>query len=352
MNLDSENDSPEFTVIIGTFNGERKISGALTALSRQITTHKFEVIVVDDASTDATRVAAGNFDVTMITQSQNRGHGAALNAGLSKARGKFIALMDDDCVPPPDWIEKLADAWSTAPTSTSAIGGVVEPLETNTWNRRYVKVRRPLVHQEELLNESAGFFERLKYVFFPPSWESTRRSVYFTVGANMSLLTSRAREVGGFTAEKGAGEEESISRPLRAIYGPRTIELVPSIIMYHDFAPSVADSFRRARSYGRTSGRNWIRDRDIPSLPPRPLIAAVIGVILGWSKGSWAFIALLALPPVLYRNWVHELRHQFRTETISYPYLQFVEEIFGIVGFIQGALQIPMRSVGTDRIGI
>jgi glycosyltransferase involved in cell wall biosynthesis len=345
MNERSESNL-EFSVIIGTFNGDRKLAKALQAISQQVTSHSYEVIVVDDASTDGTMEVASKFDVRIVSLSQNQGHGAALNAGLAHAKGRIVALMDDDCVPPSNWIEQLSNAWSTAPSSTSVIGGLVEPLEMNTWNRRYVAVRRPLVHQEEVLNESANFFSRLKNILFAPHWNTERRSVYFTVGANMSILTSRAIEVGGFTSERGAGEEESIARPLRAVYGTATVELDPGIVMFHDFAPTLTDSFRRARSYGRASGRDWYRDRDIPSIPPRPVIVTIVGLALVPLIGIWALVTVVPMTLLLYRSWAAAILKMRSIEILSYPFLQLFEEMISIVGFVEGVHRSSASKIG------
>jgi glycosyltransferase involved in cell wall biosynthesis len=324
-------------VVIGTFNGARTLGMALDALGAQETEFAFEVLVINDASTDATPKIATRENVRLINLALNRGHGHTLNVGLAEARGEYMAMMDDDCVPPRQWIQELGSAWSSVGPDVTMIGGLVEPFEVDTFNRRYVEFRRPLRHQESDLSETTGFWPRLMYQFFPPKMNLNPRTVFFTVGANMSVRVRAAREVGGFSEVPGSGEEESLARLLRARFGPETVQLFPKIIMHHSFHRSLRDTFRRSHSYGRGSGRQWIKNRGIPSLSPllpcATLVSAVVALISPISS-----LALLVLSPyVLYRRWFAWLRNGGSCEAIVYPYVQAGEDLANNLGFVQGA---------------
>jgi glycosyltransferase involved in cell wall biosynthesis len=333
----SDSDALMFSVIIGTYNGEKTLGNALDALDAQVTDFSFEIVVVNDASTDLTASIANRPNVRLINLEVNKGHGHALNVGLTEARGKFMAMMDDDCVPPSHWIQQLGIAWNSVGSDVTMIGGIVEPFETDTLNRRYVAYRRPLRHQEAEIDETAGFWARLQYQLFPPPLRAEQRPVFFTVGANMSVRVQAARDVGGFSGAPGSGEEESLARPLRAKYGPTTVQLFPSIVMYHDFQPSLWDTFRRSRSYGRASGRDWVRDRDIPSLSPLLPCAALAAAVVAIASPVLAFIAFMLSPYVLYRHWLSWQRNSPTGEALIYPYIQAGEDIASNVGFTEGA---------------
>jgi glycosyltransferase involved in cell wall biosynthesis len=325
------------SVVIGTFNGERSLSAALDALEAQVTEFTYEVLVINDASTDTTALIANRPSVRLINLEVNQGHGHTLNVGLAEARGEFMAMMDDDCVPPPQWIEQLGLAWNSVSTDVTMIGGSVEPFETNTYNRRYVAFRRPLKHQELEIDENAGLWTRFLYQFSPPKMRPEPRSVYYTVGANMSVRTSAAREAGGFTDLRGSGEEESLARSLRAKYGPDTVRLFPDIVMYHNFETSLGDTLRRSRSYGRTNGREWVTDRDIPSLSPLLPAAAIVAALIAIVSPMLSVVAFVLSPFILYRRWFAWKRDGGSSEAITYPYVQAGEEIANNVGFVQGA---------------
>lgn len=335
----SNETSPAVTlsVVIGTYNGARTLGLALDALEEQITEFAYEILVVNDASTDSTSDIASRPGVRLINLERNQGHGHTLNVGLAEARGEFVAMMDDDCVPPRQWIQQLGIAWRNVGPDVTMIGGVVEPVETDTFNRRYVAFRRPLRHQEAEISEGAGFWARLRYQFSPPKMRPDPRPVFYVVGANMSVRADAARGVGGFTDAPGAGEEESLARPLRSRFGPQTVQLFPNIVMRHNFDASVRDTFRRSRSYGRTNGRNWVRDRDIPTfsplLPSATLVAGAVAVVSPVSS----LVLLVLSPYALYRGWFEWFRAGGSREAVVYPYVQAGEDLANSVGFVQGA---------------
>jgi len=335
------------SAVIGTFNGARTLGAALDALETQITEYSYEILVINDASADATAEIAGRPSVRLITLERNQGHGHTLNVGLAEARGQFMAMMDDDCVPPIGWVQELALAWNNVGPEVTMIGGLVEPLETDTFNRRYVAFRRPLTHQEIEIDEDAGVWRRLRYQLSPPERCLNRRPVYFTVGANMSVRVDAVRDAGGFTEARGAGEEVSLARLLRSKFGPDTVQLFPSIVMLHNFHPSLRDTFRRSRSYGRAHGRDWLRNRDIPAFAPLPFCAALVAGAVALVSPTTSLVVLLASPYFLYRRWFRWLRASGSREALVYPYVQIAEDVVGDVGFAQGLwreLRSPSRS--------
>lgn len=342
-------ESVQFSVVIGSYNGASKLPAALGALAAQTTSASFEVIVVDDASKDRTSEVAAGFGAKVIRLNDNRGHGHTLNVGLAAARGHFMAMMDDDCVPPPTWIQGLADAWASVDKTVTMIGGVVEPMATDTFNRRYVQVRRPLSHQEATVNERSGVLERLRHAFLPPRQALSRRAVFYTIGANSSVRVDEAREVGGFKDTPGAGEEESIARKLRARFGDQTVQLFPEIVMYHDFDRSVRDSLRRGLGYGRAHGRDWHAKGGIPTLSPIPVVVVAIAAVFSlWSVAA-GVVALVALPPMLYRRWIGGVSEIRRPEVAAYPYVQATEDLVGDVGFVQGWVRARLGGTATPR---
>lgn len=86
---------PYFSVIIPAYNREEMISATLRSVETQTFTD-FEVIVVDDGSTDGTVNAAKRFPFVRLISQQNAGPGAARNAGVAAATGKYVAFLDSD----------------------------------------------------------------------------------------------------------------------------------------------------------------------------------------------------------------------------------------------------------------
>ena len=97
---------PRISVVVCSLNGEPTIKtccGSLVSLEYP----DFEVIVVDDGSTDATAKIAGEYGFRLIS-TENRGLSSARNTGTEAATGEIVAYLDDDAYPDPHWLTYLA----------------------------------------------------------------------------------------------------------------------------------------------------------------------------------------------------------------------------------------------------
>ncbi|MGB7769082.1 MAG: glycosyltransferase [Verrucomicrobiia bacterium] len=99
------NDAPLVSVLVPVYNGEIVLSDALASVQQQ-TCQNFEIIVVDDGSTDSSHMLAQNFAEAdgriKILRQPNGGTQAARNTALHHASGEWIALLDQDDV----WLPK------------------------------------------------------------------------------------------------------------------------------------------------------------------------------------------------------------------------------------------------------
>jgi succinoglycan biosynthesis protein ExoO len=101
--------NPEVSVILPAYNSQQYITKAIRSLLEQ-TYRNFEVIIVDDGSTDDTAKIAANLAddrFKIIRKRRNQGVAAARNAALKIARGKWITLLDADDWYAPERLEKL-----------------------------------------------------------------------------------------------------------------------------------------------------------------------------------------------------------------------------------------------------
>jgi glycosyltransferase involved in cell wall biosynthesis len=110
---------PRVSVVVCTYNGARTLRDTLDALQR-LDYPDFEVIVVNDGSTDAAPAIAAEYRVRLIT-TENRGLSSARNTGWQAADGEIVAYIDDDAYPDPHWLQYLAHAFMTG--GWAAVGG-------------------------------------------------------------------------------------------------------------------------------------------------------------------------------------------------------------------------------------
>jgi glycosyltransferase involved in cell wall biosynthesis len=101
---------PTFSIVIPAYNAERTIGSAIKSVLAQ-TREDFEVIVVDNGSTDATiaHVQAFLSDTRLgLIQEKIRGPSAARNAGLAEAKGRYVSFLDSDDLWMPNYLEVVA----------------------------------------------------------------------------------------------------------------------------------------------------------------------------------------------------------------------------------------------------
>ena len=101
-----DRDWPRISVVVCSYNGAATIRDTLEGLGR-LEYPDYEVIVVNDGSTDDTPKIAGEYDVRLIS-TENRGLSNARNTGWQEAGGEIVAYIDDDAYPDPHWLQYLA----------------------------------------------------------------------------------------------------------------------------------------------------------------------------------------------------------------------------------------------------
>ena len=88
--------NPEVSVVIPLFNEETGIKGLLDKLIELKFHELFEVIIINDGSTDNSLEAVKKFPVKVYSHSVNKGYGAAIKTGIRKARCERIVILDSD----------------------------------------------------------------------------------------------------------------------------------------------------------------------------------------------------------------------------------------------------------------
>jgi glycosyltransferase involved in cell wall biosynthesis len=148
---------PSVSVVVATKNREPMLRALLSCLEAQtLGRDAFEVLVVDDGSTDGTRAALeetvqrGSLSLRLLVHEKSRGPAAARNHGWRAARGELIAFTDDDCEPVPEWLERIVAEAEANPGQI--IQGCVLPNPREAANAgafsRSLRVDRPSPHYE------------------------------------------------------------------------------------------------------------------------------------------------------------------------------------------------------------
>ncbi len=224
---------PSVSVIVCSCNGARTIRETLTALQR-LQYPRFEVIVVDDGSTDATSTIAREFPVRLIT-TPNAGLSAARNTGLAAATGEIVAYIDDDAFPDANWLTYLVETFrrtahagaggpNLAPPNDGAIAGCV--------------ARAPGGPMHVLLSD---------------------REAEHIPGCNMAFRREALEAIGGFDPQfRIAGDDVDVCWRLQE--RGDTLGFHPSAVVWHHRRNSVRAYLRQQVAYGEAEAmleRKW-----------------------------------------------------------------------------------------------
>ena len=160
----------KFSVIIPVFNREKFIARAIESVLNQ-SYKNFELIAVDDGSTDNTPNIASQYPVRLIRQ-ENKGVSAARNAGIKAARGEIIALLDSDDEWRKDHLACHKEFFTKNPS--------YKIHQTDEmWIRNGKFLNKKKIHQKK---EDFIFYESLHLCLISPSAVAIKKELFSEVG--------------------------------------------------------------------------------------------------------------------------------------------------------------------------
>ena len=237
---------PMVSIIVVAFNNCALTKLCIDSLLGNATWPRSEIIVVDNASSDETRVylrylARSEPSVKVILNSENRGFAAANNQGLAIARGEYLVLLNNDTVVPRGWLEPLMKALR------DPLVGLVGPVTNFVGNEAKIDV------------EYAGLEGMAE---FARAWMSAHAGESFDISMLAMFCVAMRRDtfdrVGLLDESFGIGmfEDDDYSRRIQAA-GLRTVCTKASFV--HHFGQASFKKLIEAGSYDAL----WRRNRDI-----------------------------------------------------------------------------------------
>jgi cellulose synthase/poly-beta-1,6-N-acetylglucosamine synthase-like glycosyltransferase len=212
------------SVIVPVYNGEETVEGCLAALVHQSAPREdYEVIVVDDGSTDGTAAIVSTCQVVLLRQPQS-GQAAARNLGASQAKGEIFLFTDADCAPEEDWIERLLE-----PFERKEVVGAKGVYRT----RQRALVARFVQLEYE---DKYARLEREEYIDFIDTYSAAYRREVFLAN-------------GGFDARFLIDEDQEFS--FRLAKGGYKMVFAPRAVVYHQHTSTLTAYVRRKFHIGR-----------------------------------------------------------------------------------------------------
>jgi ABC-type multidrug transport system fused ATPase/permease subunit/GT2 family glycosyltransferase len=217
-------DWPRISVVVCSRNGSHTISECCEGLLEQ-DYPDFEVVVVDDGSTDATAAIASEYGFRVIS-TENQGLSSARNTGLAAATGEIVAYIDDDARPDPHWLTYLAATFLR--TDHAGVGGPnIPPPGDGPIARCVANAPGGPIHV--LLSDTVA--EHIP-------------------GCNMTFRRSCLQAVGGFDPQyRAAGDDVDICWRLHA--RGWTLGFHPAAVVWHRRRNSVRAYWKQQMGYGK-----------------------------------------------------------------------------------------------------
>jgi len=153
--MQEQNKCAVLTVVIPVFNGQKTIGRCLESLYAS-TLRDFDVIVVDDHSTDETVRIARSFPCTVLETSLNSGASTARNLGAANAVTSLIYFLDADILVQPDTLARTLRAFESSP----GLCAMFSSFERDTVHQNFVSVYKNLLqhYTHQTANEDSSSF--------------------------------------------------------------------------------------------------------------------------------------------------------------------------------------------------
>jgi GT2 family glycosyltransferase len=330
---DVESNTKSASIIIPTFNGASRISHCLDALVTQTTGRDVEILVVDDGSTDETGKVVDCYPSVRLIRQANAGPAAARNRGAREARGEVLLFTDDDCVPMPNWLEAMLEAFK----DRSVVGakGIYRTRQTSL-TARFVQLE---------------YEDKYRLMRDLPS-------IDFIDTYSAGFIRDRFQEMGGYDTSFPVACAEDIELSYRMSARGWKMKFVPGAIVYHTHPNTLSSYLKKKYKFAfwrvlavRKNPSKGVKDSHTPQImkfqllfAPALLCAAIFDLAIRSTLplSLFVFVAfLLSTLPFAFRG----LKKDPILGVLSPSLLaaRSCAQMLGVVGGLIYALREPNR---------
>ncbi len=280
------------SVVIPSRNGKGRLPALLSALSRQRLERPWEVIVVEDGSSEISGETLAGFPGARLVRQPQGGPGSARNRGAALASGEILVFVDDDCEPEADWLAEML-----RPFADQSVVGVKGAYVTGQTS---VVARFVQAEYEEK-------FARL----------ARKPFVNFVDGFSAAFRSSAFEAAGGFDESftQASVEDREFSLRLskrrgRLVFNPRAVVAHRHVASFRGY---LAKKFKYGRWGVQILRRRFVGDDHTPHTQRvQLLLMAVLPLVLAaalvWGArpvAVWATLFWGSAVPLAVRAWRH-----------------------------------------------
>lgn len=315
------------SVVIPAYNAEKLLPDCLRSLTEQtIPRDQYEIIVVDDGSTDGTARAAGSFPGVRVISQHNQGPAAARNLGAQEAKGEIVLFTDSDCVPERDWVERMLEPFEQDPKLAGDKG-------------------RYLTRQKELAARFVQAEYQDKYRLLEKQQEIDFIDTYSAGFRRETFL-----RYGGYDTSFPVACAEDVELSFRMSNGGERMVYVSRAVVYHRHPNSWGGYFRKKYKFAywrmlavRKNPNKAIKDSHTPQLmklqlllAPAALAALAAGIF--FTPVLWIGAALGVI--FLISSFPFALREGRRDAVVGLvaPAALFVRALYQFAGVAAGTM--------------
>lgn len=237
---------PTISVVIPAHNAEATLASQLRALSEQAVSVPWELVVVDNRSSDRTVGVALEWSerfecLDIVSATSKAGAGYARNVGTKSARGEVVLLCDADDVVGRDWIQNMWEALSDR--GCDIVGGYCETGTLNSRNQRFWLGELPR--------------DQLPCGWFPVA-----------ISANMGYRREVFSKIGGFDESFPQAEDDDFS--YRAHLAGFRVGFAPEARVHYRYRATIREVARQHYRYAQCHARLYRKHQQLGH-PRRPL---------------------------------------------------------------------------------
>ena len=307
---------PLVSIIIPVKNEEHTIEKCLHSLNALHYPH-YEIIVVNDGSTDNTGEILKKFDTVTVIATEARGPSVARNLAIEKSQGEYLAFTDGDCIVDTEWVNELLAYFTDA--HVMGVGGDQRCPDDET------PFGKEVHNFLSLIAFSSDYLKTKKRVM----------TVKHNPTCNMMYRRKAFQELGGF--KKDLWPCEDLEFDYRLIRAGYTLIFNPKAIVYH-YRPKDLPKFSRMHfRYGRAHAKLFRKYGFMAKIHYIPLILiclTIVETVLLLYKPSLALTTslILMIVPLFYFG----CRTKRMLKALTHGLLLCVTVISWTAGFIRG----------------
>jgi hypothetical protein len=187
-------ETPDLSIVIITHNAQKLLENCLNSIYKNTKKPSFEIIVVENSSTDGTLEMLNQFPKIQVTKNQcNRGVGPARNQGMRLAKGRYLLLLDADTTVTINALDTLVEFMDNNPQV-----GICGPKLVSPTNELQFTCRRfPTVFTKILRRAPLPFVQHLLKAELLVDWDhNSVREVDYVIGACQIIRKEAFEQVG------------------------------------------------------------------------------------------------------------------------------------------------------------